>query len=182
MADPLAELRPLHLPPEITWWPPAPGWWLLALLLVLLIVWARIVVRRGRPRREALRILRAIEQQDLAAPALAQQVNLLLRRYAMACYPHCMAGALTGQAWLEFLNRHSAGRDFCSSAASALTGAAFAAHAQIDTDELFALARYWIRHNHHGKSAQRCAGDREDKGQSKGQAQEPAQAVLGTAR
>jgi len=28
--DPLAPLRPLHLPDQIGWWPPAPGWWLLA--------------------------------------------------------------------------------------------------------------------------------------------------------
>ena len=182
MADPLAELRPLHVPPEITWWPPAPGWWLLALLLVLLIAWAWIVLRRGKPRREALRILRAIAQQDLDAPALAQQVNVLLRRYAMACYPHCKAGALTGQAWLEFLNRHGAGRDFLSAAGSALTGAAFAAHAQLDTDELFALARYWIRHNYPGKSARRSADNRKDKDKDKGQGQGQEQAALGTSR
>ena len=27
--DPLAELRDIHLPPEIGWWPPAYGWWIL---------------------------------------------------------------------------------------------------------------------------------------------------------
>jgi hypothetical protein len=150
MSDPLTQLRPLHLPTDIDWWPPALGWWLLALLLVLivLLVLCRVIAwQRAMARREALIILRAIEQQDLAAPMLAQQVNLLLRRYAMACYPQRNASAFTGQAWLEFLHEHGAGRDFKGASGHALTGAAFAAYAQVDRHELMALARHWVRHN-----------------------------------
>ena len=147
VADPLAELRPLHLPPEIGWWPPAPGWWLLALMLMAFVAWVMIVWRRGAARREALRIIRSVERSELAGSALAQQVNLLLRRYAMACYPRQKAEALAGDAWLEFLHRHGAGRDFTSTAAQALTGAAFALNADVDRGALVDLARHWIKKN-----------------------------------
>ena len=150
LPDPLAELRPLHLPVDIGWWPPAPGWWMLVLLLIALAAWATVVWRRGSARREALRVIGAVEQTDLAGPMLAQEINLLLRRYAIACFPHHDAASLTGQSWLEFLHRHGAGGDFRSASAQALTGAAFAAHADVDRDALIGLARGWIKHNCQG--------------------------------
>ena len=30
--DPLAQLRDIHLPEPILWWPLAPGWWVLIVL------------------------------------------------------------------------------------------------------------------------------------------------------
>ena len=53
-ADPLAELRDIHLPEAVGYWPLAPGWWLLlvsALVLAGLIVWT---VRRYRRNATAL--------------------------------------------------------------------------------------------------------------------------------
>jgi hypothetical protein len=146
-ADPLAELRPLHLPTEIGWWPPAPGWWVLAVVLLALLAWAAMIWRRGAARREALGIIRALAHAKLTGPMLAQQINLLLRRYAMACYPRQNAAALAGPRWLEFLDRHGAGREFGSVGGQALIGAAFAAHADVDRDELIGLATHWIKHN-----------------------------------
>ena len=37
--DPLQQLKPLHLPPDPSWWPPAIGWWVLLLVLVILAAW-----------------------------------------------------------------------------------------------------------------------------------------------
>ena len=152
LAQALENLRPLHLPPEIGWWPPAPGWWLLVLLCVVLGAWAVKVWRRGAARREALRIIRAIEHGELVGPSLAQQINVLLRRYAMACYPQLNAQALAGDAWLEFLNRHGAGRDFSGAAARALTQAPFAPDASVNRSELIDLARHWVKRNRMGRA------------------------------
>lgn len=48
--EPLAQLRDIHLPEAVGWWPPAPGWWLLALLLVAALVYGLLWWRRRRAR------------------------------------------------------------------------------------------------------------------------------------
>ena len=122
-------------------------WWLLLLLCVVAGGWALKSWRRGAAQREALRIIRSIERDALADSSLAQQINVLLRRYAMARYPQFNTQALAGDAWLEFLNRHCAGRDFRGATARALTQAPFAPNASVDRDELIDLARHWIKSN-----------------------------------
>jgi uncharacterized protein DUF4381 len=50
--DPLAQLRDIHLPEPVGWWPPAPGWWIIALLLFLLILFAtKYLIARHRQRQ-----------------------------------------------------------------------------------------------------------------------------------
>ena len=57
-ANPLDQLRDIHLPEAIGWWPLAPGWWLLIILVCLgLITLARLFLRRRQAsayRRQAL--------------------------------------------------------------------------------------------------------------------------------
>ena len=37
--NPLDQLRDIHLPEPISWWPPAPGWWILAVASCALLAW-----------------------------------------------------------------------------------------------------------------------------------------------
>lgn len=145
-ADQLAALRPLHVPAPVDWWPPAPGWWLLAaaivLLLPVLVWWWR---RRRWLRRTALAELQQLAQSVASDSQLATGVNQLLRRVALACFPPRQVAALSGEAWLAFLDAHVAGGGFLSGPGRALLNAPYQADASLDRAALLALARRWIR-------------------------------------
>ncbi|MGE0858472.1 MAG: DUF4381 family protein [Gammaproteobacteria bacterium] len=89
MAAPTLELRDIHLPAPVSWWPLAPGWWLL-LIAVLLAALGLVLWRRGAPtrrlRRAALAELAAIEAAYVTAGdghACAAALSRLLHRLAV---------------------------------------------------------------------------------------------------
>lgn len=112
MQDAALELRPLHLPEPIGWWPLAPGWWFVLLFVALAIGFGirRAYQRRQRnaPRRYALRELQRYEAEYLEhrnPVMLARQLSQLLRRAMLAYAPREDVAGLTGEAWLEWLDR-----------------------------------------------------------------------------
>lgn len=118
-ADPLAQLRDIHLPPPVTGWPPAPGWWLLVLagLLVLLgiFVWSRRR-RRQAYRREALRSLDRLCERGAPLAEFCE----LLKRAAAARYGRLAVASLSGSEWVEFLNARTPAPLFDAAAEAAL--------------------------------------------------------------
>lgn len=45
----LEQLRDIHLPQAVHWWPPAPGWWIVAALVLALTIWlSRYLLARYR--------------------------------------------------------------------------------------------------------------------------------------
>lgn len=112
MQDVAQQLRPLHLPEPTGWWPLAPGWWFVLLLVAFAIgfVIQRAYLRRQRnaPRRYAMRELLRYEAEYLEhrnPVMLARQLSLLLRRVMLAYAPREEVAGLTGEAWLEWLDR-----------------------------------------------------------------------------
>lgn len=146
-SDPLAALRPLHPPAAIDWWPPAPGWWVLAalLLVVLGLAWWRY--RRQALRRAALTELSRLERSGVDDARLSAGVNQLLRRVALAGYPREQVAALSGEAWLRFLDARARVRGFCSGPGQALATGPYAPACTLDRIALIKLARQWIHAN-----------------------------------
>lgn len=106
-ADPLAELRGIHLPQPVGVWPPAPGWWGLAAVLVASAIATTMVVKRRRRSvvRHALRELdglaRTAPEADLQT--LATRLSALVRRVALLRFGRSRVASLHGRAWQEFL-------------------------------------------------------------------------------
>lgn len=107
-ADPLAQLRPMQLPPEPGLWPPAPGWWLLlaaAVASLLLAAWAwRRWQRKRALQRAPLQALRNLQTRAAALDdrSLLAQASALLRRVAL-WRGQSQAAGLAGQPWAEHL-------------------------------------------------------------------------------
>ncbi|HEX7028687.1 MAG TPA: DUF4381 domain-containing protein [Gammaproteobacteria bacterium] len=154
MIDPLAELRDIHLPDPVPWWPPAPGWWLLALLLLTATVCMWWLRRRYFERFAVRRLVKAglgelkrIEHAyriELDNGALVRRLSALLRRIAVSRYPRREAAALTGEHWLQLLDRRIGRPEFSRGIGRILTSAPYQAEPQLDAEALLALCREWI--------------------------------------
>jgi hypothetical protein len=90
-ADPLAQLRDIHLPEPVSWWPLAPGWWVLALLLLLMLFftvrWLLTLRRHNAYRGEAQKQLAIINAETGNNLQQCQALMGLLRRTAKTAYP-----------------------------------------------------------------------------------------------
>lgn len=114
MQQALSQLRDIHLPDPVGWWPLAPGWWALVGLIVLTLIGvltARMLYRRSL-RFAALCELSRIRAQADAADGqwVATELSVLLRRVALRRRGG-IAAPLAGPAWAAFLREGPCGLD-----------------------------------------------------------------------
>ncbi|CBL46627.1 Conserved hypothetical protein [gamma proteobacterium HdN1] len=143
------ELRDIHLPESISWWPPAPGWWSLMVLVSLLLgvlVWQLLRYRRQRFRREALHLLTNISQQnELSDEQRLDAISALLKRVAITAHGRNESAGKTGNAWLQYLDETGATQGFTQGPGRALGNSRFEPHVTVDQQALLALCRDWIQ-------------------------------------
>ncbi len=120
--DPLAELRPQHLPMHIDAWPWAMGWYLLVAFIVISTALATyLFIKRKRDnlyKRQALDALTIIKtnfsKQENAKklnPTI-QALNELLKRFYLVHLDRKRLSQLSGDKWLAFLDQASNSTDF----------------------------------------------------------------------
>ncbi|WP_058534094.1 DUF4381 domain-containing protein [Legionella saoudiensis] len=150
--DPLAQLKDIHLPDAIGWWPLAPGWYAVMLLSVLLLLILAFYLRRrwryALAKKQALVLLAAYQEsyeKEHNAPISSAQISELLRRVALVYYPRAEVASLYGDAWLQFLKQTSKGIDFDSVRTLLLDAPFKAADTRIDLRPLFDHAKQWIK-------------------------------------
>lgn len=148
--DPLAQLRDIHLPEPVGWWPPAPGWWFLLLLLVVGMVglpWLFRRYRQGNFRRAARRELQALREnrRGLGERQRLEAVAALLRRVALASCGREKVAGLSGEEWLVFLDRTGRTTQFGSGVGRVLGHDLYRPGAVVEMAPLLALAEEWIR-------------------------------------
>jgi len=161
LQDPqLVRLHDIVLPEPVPWIPQTPGWIVLAVLAVLLVCGVvGLAVQRHRARRyrrEALASLVVLERQlsgsEARAAALAG-LPVLVKRTALAFSNRETVAALSGEAWLAYLDGTLGGDDFSRGPGRTLPLIAYgtpevvAALGQEEVSNLTTLIRRWIRHH-----------------------------------
>ncbi len=149
------QLRDIHLPGEPSFWPPAPGWWLVAAVMIALLAWMTVIaLRRYRIHRQRRRILTALADLENKltserTPDALARLSVLLRRLALMRYPRERVAALTGSAWLRFLDESGGNGRFAAGPGRILGTGPYQRSLPSDLDNtgLIALVREWVTRN-----------------------------------
>lgn len=151
-APSIADLREIPPPPPIPYTPQTAGWWVVG-AIVLLALGCFIAVRlrrwwRDRYRRAARKELAAIEAA-MEDPARKTQALLavpaLVKRTVLTWAPRSTVAALSGDAWLGYLDRTLDGEAFTRGPGRCLPALAYGGElASDDVAALLALLHRWI--------------------------------------
>lgn len=152
LAKQLEQLRDIHLPPDISWWPLAPGWWVLAgaAMIAALAIVGINYVRRRTVRYRALHELNDLRRdEDLGAVSTAERIAVLLKRIVLQRSATKALGIEHGSRWVERLTQDPGGMP--AEIAGFLALAPYANAERIDHSPdraaLFTAADRWIRRN-----------------------------------
>jgi hypothetical protein len=107
----LAQLRDIHAPKTLSWWPLASGWLVVAILGLAALVWVwyryRLYRKKIVRRNSILQHLNRLKF-DLVLeehyPLVYQDLSTLLRRIALMTHERTDVAHLTGDDWLNFLD------------------------------------------------------------------------------
>lgn len=162
---PALELRDIHLPEPVSWWPPAPGWWLLAAAIIVLIAAffiSRKIYRAKQLQRDIAAELDHIKkqfQQTENKSELACALSALLRRACISYYPTQNIAGLTGEDWLAYLDHSNtlatAKQRFQSETGKILLSAPYMpenASLDYDSQALLQLCESWLLSPHKNSS------------------------------
>ncbi|WP_439134457.1 DUF4381 domain-containing protein [Pseudomaricurvus sp.] len=150
--DPLAGLRDIHTPAEISSFPIAPGWWILAALVLASLIVGWLILQRKRQqqlyRKEALALLeQAVDNSSNDDSQRLQNINNLLKRVALAAYPSASVASIHGQEWSDFLLRSAPNVPQPSELPDILSSGLYASPSQQSqhADTFYQYARNWIK-------------------------------------
>jgi cbb3-type cytochrome oxidase subunit 3 len=143
-------LRDIHLPEAISWWPPALGWWWLAILIPLLLAlmfWLYKRITRKTAIKAAKKLLLHIKQDsERDNREKLKALSALLRRVAISKVGRNECAGLTGEQWLEFLDRSVKGSPFTQGIGKLLVTAPYQKNPPTDSDisQLTVLCENWL--------------------------------------
>lgn len=147
----LAELRDIHLPAAISWWPPAPGWWAVAVLLSAVLITGGYAARRywqaNRYRREASEELSGIYARwndDQQTEQYLVGAGRILRQIAVHICGRQAVSSATGEQWMEALASMST-RPVQETLRSALTQAAYQPNPRLNVDQAHQDIVDWLQ-------------------------------------
>ena len=152
MKDPLSQLKDIHLPDAVSWWPLAPGWWILICLFLIMIALAiYLYIRSQRKTRQeliieqSLQIFHDLEDQSVEPKVLVSELSKLLRRTAISLYGRDNTAKLAGKEWLNFLNLHGKTKAFTEGVGQAFGDQPYRPYVDYNRTALLGLTNHWLQ-------------------------------------
>ncbi len=147
----LEGLRDIHIP-VMAWWPPALGWWLLSLLLMMIGALVVFIIRYQRRKHASAMYLAQQElhqiktdfKQHQDQALLIKALSILLRRISISVFNRTETAALTGPAWLRFLDQYTQNNEFSDGIGQVLLEAPYQAMPHYDSTALLDLISQWL--------------------------------------
>ena len=147
----LLDLKDIHEPDAIGWWPPAIGWWILAVavpLLIIFLIWFYKRLTRKTALKTASKMLAQIKQ-DATRDSFQKlsELSVLVRRVAISVSPRAKAAGLTGRQWLAFLDRSVKGLPFSEGVGQLLADAPYRKTpvTEQEMSQLIDLCEDWLK-------------------------------------
>jgi len=145
------QLRDLHLPEQVSWWPLATGWWILLVLSLLglgtLTYLVKAKLKRNRYRKAALSELQSTYlswQKNQDSAKYLQGANAILKRCMMHICNDTEALSQTGQTWITTLNQHAT-KSLSPPVQTALGLACYQSTPTVDVESLHPQITHWIK-------------------------------------
>lgn len=145
------QLRDVHLPEHVSWWPLAVGWWLVIALVILGTIVGLVYLARKRQRnhyrKAALTELQAcfttwLEDQNIGA--YLQTANAILKRCVLQFDNHSSAAAQSGLQWLDTLSQFVR-QPLPEDLRSALSSQCYQPNPQVDVELIHPQIVDWVK-------------------------------------
>jgi len=148
--DLLSQLRDIHMPEPISWWPLTPGWFVLAGLVLCaggigFFYWHS--KRRTTPLMRALMLIEYIQQQQEQDSNYNSLIPLseLIRRVALSRFKRAQVAHLYGHDWLVFLDKTGNTTLFTQGHGQCLADGPYQMHLEVNWQPLFACVKQWVK-------------------------------------
>ncbi len=129
----LSNLQDIVLPAAPSFWPPASGCWILVALILMLLITVTWFIAQSRQRNAYRRAGLTL----LQSANTVYDINVVLKRVALAVFPREQVAALHGEHWIQFMQSTCEGEQFATLSQSAEGTPAI--------ESIRASARTWIR-------------------------------------
>ena len=146
----LAQLKDIQQPIEPGWWPLAMGWWYLVFLVFLVYLTLWFLKKRKLANRGVVVAFSELEKikdeylQNNNNNQLACNLSIWLKKVSLYAFPEQTVAGLTGQRWLEFLDKSSGGTQFTSGVGKVFADSIYAKDLKVNATELIQLCENWL--------------------------------------
>lgn len=149
--NPLAQLKDIHLPEAISWWPLAIGWWVVGFVVIastyFAVQFSIGYYSNQRYRRQGLSVLNNLPNSDQHQRLIA--VFSLLKQVANSAYPQQNFSSLKHKEFIEFL-QNSCAKPIFKDVPANLEQLMYAQQPSVTSnlvDQLIAESRIWIKYH-----------------------------------